>query len=140
MENNPAAANPQANMVEVKTIELIGPALDWAVAKAIGEEYRPATEFDGIGTEYPAHQFSTKWDQGGPLIERGEIELHVLANVLDIAAHPTFKPGDEWEANIWPPEEDLIEICGPTPLIAAMRCFVSMKLGATVQVPKELMP
>jgi hypothetical protein len=29
---------------------------------------------------------------------------------------------------------------GPTPLIAAMRCYVASKLGDTVQIPRELVP
>jgi hypothetical protein len=27
---------------------------------------------------------------------------------------------------------------GPTPLIAAMRCYVASKLGAEIEIPKEL--
>lgn len=29
-------------------------------------------------------------------------------------------------------------LCGPTPLIAAMRCFVASKLGDEVEIPEEL--
>jgi hypothetical protein len=32
----------------------------------------------------------------------------------------------------------LVEECAPTPLIAAMRCYVASKLGDEVDVPDEL--
>jgi hypothetical protein len=37
------------------------------------------------------------------------------------------------------PVEGAEWISGPTPLIAAMRCFVASKLGDEVDVPKELL-
>lgn len=57
----------------MKTSELIGPALDYAVAKCKGETYQPKTEYDGIGLEYAPHCYSTDWTQGGPIIEREKI-------------------------------------------------------------------
>jgi hypothetical protein len=34
---------------------------------------------------------------------------------------------------------DLTRAEGPTPLIAAMRCYVASKLGDTVEIPEELL-
>jgi hypothetical protein len=34
--------------------------------------------------------------------------------------------------------EDPVEAWGPTPLVAAMRCFVKSKCGDEIEVPKEL--
>ena len=40
--------------------------------------------------------------------------------------HPPIRPKKRWWRN------------GPTPLIAAMRCYVISKLGEEVEVPDEL--
>ena len=53
----------------MKTSELTGAALDWAVAKAIGE-YKPV----------PVPNYSTDWAQGGPIIEREKIEICPISN------------------------------------------------------------
>ena len=64
---------------------------------------------------------STNWAQGGPIIEREGIAT--LPCPRGWAARVGF--GGEY-------------IEGPTPLIAAMRCFVASKLGDEVDVPEEL--
>jgi hypothetical protein len=129
--------------MKIKTSELTGPALDWAVCFA----QHPGAFMSSTHVWLPAgdaeddfliDKTSTDWAQGGPIIEREEIELKVLANCLNTDNHPTFKAGDAWEANLWPVDTDLIEYCGPTPLIAAMRCYVASKLGDEVEVPDEL--
>jgi len=40
---------------------------------------------------------------------------------------------DEWEAETWGYISE-----GPTPLIAAMRCYVLSKLGEEIEIPEEL--
>lgn len=70
---------------------------------------------------------STSWDQGGPIIEREKIELIPPANESDL----------EWVA-VWYKCEDAGMQGGTSPLIAAMRCYVTSKLGDTVEVPDEL--
>jgi hypothetical protein len=125
--------------VTVETSELIGPALDWAVAKCEGWEddrymrspyIRKNVHGRVIGIQVPIHREyrwfnpSTDWAQGGPIIER-EIE--------SLYEH---KPLECWAAKS--KQGDLRY--GPTPLIAAMRCYVASKLGDTVQIPRELVP
>jgi hypothetical protein len=114
--------------MKLKTSELTGVALDWAVAKCEGVNaeafrlyYEPteSTDFDSHG--YPEFHYSTIWAQGGPIIERDRIELR--------------GDGDEgWIAsdNLNP------EQYGPTPLVAAMRCYVASRLGDEVDVPDDL--
>lgn len=65
---------------------------------------------------------TTDWAQAGPIIEREGISLTQFSN------YP------QWTA------EHPYSICydGPTPLIAAMRCYVASKLGSTVEIPDEL--
>ena len=84
------------------------------------------------------HHYSSNWSQGGPLIDLEDIELQRLADAVAVELHPTFSPGDRWEANIWLADQDPIYYCGPTPLIAAMRCFVASRLGDEVEIPEGL--
>ena len=106
----------------MKTSELSGPALDWAVAKCEGLTYwdddRLCFANEPHGEDFKP---STDWAQGGPIIEREKIEL----------THDGF----EWWARIWADED----YEGPTPLIAAMRCYVASQLGDEVEVPDELL-
>ena len=97
----------------MKTSELIGKALNWAVA-----ECEDVYCFDGSYTP------STNWAQGGPIIEREWVDLHCVNDSL-------------WEAEC-PAPGGLAMQNGPTPLIAAMRCYVASKLGDEVDVPEEL--
>ena len=99
----------------MKTNELTGVALDWAVAKAIGE-YKPVA----------VPRYSTDWAQGGPIIEREGISLDQYHDFPNWAASCPPESGFNW--------------FGPTPLIAAMRCYVASKLGDEVDVPDELHP
>jgi hypothetical protein len=106
----------------MKTSELTGAALNRAVAKALGK--LPATYDDWTQT-WP--HYSTDWSQGGPIIEREEID--VLMEQQDLKT---------WAAEIYHSPKAYIRQRGHTPLIAAMRCFVASKLGNDVEVPKEL--
>ena len=117
--------------IEVKTAELIGPALAWAVWLADrGEAGEPNPKTGYIWTALDEHWSpSTDWSQGGPLIERFGCDLICIA------------PGNRWEANCWDcdlttPGLHLHE--AETPLVAAMRAIVAAKLGDAVSVPAEL--
>ena len=131
------------SMIEVKTAELIGPALDWAVAMAEGA--KPERPQDGQVSFGGVHKLcgvrkhrlrgeydyspSTDWSQGGPLIERFGCDLSCIA------------PGNRWEANCWDcdlPTPGLHLHEAETPLVAAMRAIVASKLGDAVRVPAEL--
>lgn len=102
--------------MKTKTSELTGAALDWAVAKCEGA--LPAS-YDDWKQTWP--RYSTDWAQGGPIIEREGITLRCGLH--------------GWDAEL--EEFDAISH-GPTPLIAAMRCYVAGKLGDEVEVPEEL--
>ena len=103
----------------MKTSELIGEALDWAVLKAQGQD------FTNFNIKYmDAYPFSTDWAQGGPIIERECIDLQYQGGDSDI-----------WAADMCGNESS---VYGNTPLIAAMRCYVASKLGDEVEIPEEL--
>ncbi|NDF50773.1 MAG: DUF2591 domain-containing protein [Betaproteobacteria bacterium] len=119
----------------MKTAELTGPALDWAVAKCEGYTglhkiagRRPHEPQLGIWPprkEYGAMDlwelgYSTDWAQGGPIIERERISIEWT--------------GENWMGYVFHDQECF----GPTPLVAAMRCYVASKLGDEVEIPAEL--
>lgn len=107
--------------MRVKTNELTGAALDWAVALC---EVGP---IDIKDIDDP-HFYSTDWAEGGPIIEREGINLD------------NYAKNPKWSA--WTPAPDResgeAQAYGPTPLIAAMRCYVVSKLGDEVEIPWEL--
>ena len=110
----------------MKTSELTGAALDWAVAKCAG--HLP----DGYSFDPYVHCYSTSWAKGGPIIEREEISTAKLEETLPdaMAPHPAC-----WSGHI----DGVFVRYGPTPLIAAMRCYVASKLGDKVKIPEELL-
>lgn len=120
----------------LRTGELTGAALDWAVAKCEYDNRRynygspcfsPTTKrvYETKGLQEIGVNFapSEEWKQGGPIIEREGISINAH---LD---------GFEWFArDYWGLNEQAAE----KPLEAAMRCYVASKLGDTVEVPEEL--
>ena len=112
--------------MKVKTVELQGAALDWAVAKCEGGKVRFETGvFLNQGDGYEYYSPTIDWAQGGPIIEREKF------------CAPTWdKLWQQWHC--FHPKNAALGILGPTPLIAAMRCYVFSKLGDKVDVPEEL--
>jgi hypothetical protein len=114
----------------MKTDELTGAALDWAVAKI---EHPDLLWGSGIGIHHASHQIviphlpepqcywspSTDRAQGGPISEREKIAT-------------------AWHLTRWVAWRGVVEHPGPTPLIAAMRCFVASRLGDDIEIPEEL--
>ena len=93
--------------MRVNTRELQGRALDYAVAYSHGR------------SNFESYHPSTDWAQGGPLIEREGIDLS--------------RGGRGWWAMVGthPP------CSGDTPLMAAMRCYVSHKWNDQIEIPEE---
>lgn len=113
----------------IKTSDLIGPALDWAVAQAA--EYTTST-LDLLYDikSYDKYRPSTDWVFGGPIIEREKIDLSwQSAGQAGWMAYGH----DSTDCGI-----PLYDGNGPTPLIAAMRCYVASKFGDEVEVPDDL--
>ncbi len=109
--------------MKINTSELTGAALDWAVAKITNPEW--GEEGWLVHCTYPdddgwVYRPSTDWVQGGAIIERERVELE--------------HDGYAWWARIKADDD----YTGPTPLIAAMRCYVAFHLGDEVDVPDEL--
>ena len=155
--------------MKIKTSVLTGPALDWAVAKCegwglqrnpmgaqgghgwwiweetpsgkggilidksvymeIGPHTQPKTRNSG-----DRYSPSTDWAQGGPILDR---ELTSVNRVSDLENE------QKWSARkaVYLPEvgAKIAEQYGPTPLSAICRCYVTSKLGDTVDIPEELL-
>lgn len=115
-----------SDFVEVKTAELTGPALDWAVASATGEvlsgeSIQAVHILVGAGVDGDLQRKfspSTDWAVGGLL-------------------------WDEWATSMEHYDGWCVAVVGgdaqgPTKLIALCRAIVAAKLGDVVQVPTAL--
>jgi hypothetical protein len=109
----------------MKTNELSGAALDWAVAKCEGHNFEVV---DG-GLDYDCPDYSSHWSQGGKIIEREGLGVWMYQ------WNEQGEPENGWYAE----DKDGDHVrTGTTPLIAAMRCYVASKLGDEVELPEEL--
>lgn len=122
--------------MKIKTSELKGVALHWAVALCDGyqpidhsylanqwverKNARGAMDYESVSSL----KYSSDWGRGGPIIER-----HGICLISDQEG-----AGDDWVARM--PEGD--DFRGRTALVAAMRCYVASKLGDEVEVPDGL--
>ena len=126
----------------MKVVDAIGAQLDWMVAKA-DDNLHPKGDvrlLDGKVFTIEAGDYersdrwqryspSTVWVQGGPIIDHMVREGLRLTGYKSLPTDPT-----SCQAQI-----GNIVTGGPTPLIAAMRCFCCSKLGDTVEVPDALL-
>lgn len=122
---------------EVKTADMSGEALNWAVAEATGMKpflaepqygnshlvmarYTPEGCTFEVTTRFTP---STEWRQCGPLIEEFRVSIIYSDETCDPCAwtYSTF----QWDGN--------------TSLVAACRAIAASVLGETVSVPKELL-
>ena len=117
-------------MKTVAVSNIVGTALDWAVAKCEESYGRDSSnqflrdKRIGFTTKY-----SENWSQGGPIIDREKIGFNwVVSNYLHVMGC--------WSAHI--PQTNGKILYGPTPLIAAMRCYVTSRIGEFIEIPEEL--
>jgi hypothetical protein len=126
--------------MKVNTNELTRAALNWAVATALGRgpKYNMYSHgrtwhgwwLAGPGHEYePMPSYSTDWAHGGPLIEREDCWPSRYYGAAQ-------SRGKVYQASAYNGSSAYAQ--GPTPLIAAMRCFVASKLGDEIEIPEEL--
>lgn len=149
---------PEEGMKFVKSDDLMGAALDWAVAKCEGEKYEPEVTFSGIGTEFPATLYSTDPMLAVPIIERERIstircdddyrtDAQGFATSDRIPVWFAERGGGHstqtsYEGEHMEPTFMVSEFggsYGPSSLIAAMRCRVKSKLGEQIEVPAKLL-
>ena len=110
--------------MKIKVSELTGAALDWAVGYIMGEKLRILDRQIVWPEDYSP---STDWAQGGPIIEREGVTL------------TQYDDYPNWSATLYATDyNEHTHVTAPTPLIAAMRCYVASKLGDEIDLPKEL--
>jgi hypothetical protein len=139
------------------TKDLIGAALDWAVARCEYDELaQKAIQYpDYVGT-LPIPSPSTDWSQGGAIILREGIsvvriddeyvkfedgyryEPRWIAATGQHGVQQTYGPQGAFFGDYYQVDADDVAGVGATPLIAAMRCYVASKLGGEVDTPEKL--
>ncbi|MDX9971930.1 MAG: DUF2591 family protein [FCB group bacterium] len=146
--------------MKIKTSELIGPALDWAVAEIEHAQVVLDGDGDSVLCEYggTAYNPSEDWTIAGPIIYAQSISTFRLDDqiVVDAAGFDTGKRRPVWGASLerhysGPEFNSYGEavgrvytvdhsdvVVGPTQLIAAMRAYVASRLGDEVEIPEEL--
>ena len=134
--------------MKIKTSELIGKPLDWAVGLALGWDIKPNSHRfndelvmmkEGVESVwFDTFNPSTDWAQGGTIIEREGIEL--LCNLTATEAARFSAPGvhADWQAFYRSDRRTAARQFAITPLIAAMRRFVASRMGDIIEIPKEL--
>ena len=127
--------------MKVLTKDLIGPALDWTVAKA-DENLYPKGDvrlLDGKVVTIEAGDYersdrwqryspSTVWAQAGPLLNQHKISRTIDHSGLWIA-YAGYNLNDEQRHMQ----------CDRSELVAGLRCLVALNLGEVVDVPEELL-
>lgn len=116
-------------MTIIQTSELEGNALDWAVAKCMGQP----DEWMADHRSGYINSASRDWRQGGPIIEQEGIAV-----TRTVEFWCAYRADGTHEINGQTLLKWAGKQIGPTPLVAAMRCYVEGKLGPQVDIPDEL--
>ncbi|AFO47172.1 phage protein NinX family protein [Pseudomonas putida] len=149
------------DLIEVKTADLTGEALGWAVGKAEGlDVYLEPPGYNGVPWRVFARYRATvterterynpweDWALGGKLIEKYQVSLSPPTS----AVHRNFGYMDKrngyyesglWSSTIFGKERKHRRTAfhhPNNPLIVAMQAIAQFELGDIVQVPKELIP
>lgn len=130
-------------LIEVKTADLAGEALGWAVGTAegldlllappqYGNPCRVFARYQATATEYTKRYNPWEdWAVGGPLADRHSKSFGMLQDGT----------GKNWRSFAYKSEPLLMRLAGGESILVALcRAIVLLHCGDTVKVPKELMP
>jgi hypothetical protein len=122
--------------MEIRTSDLIGQPLNWAVAHGLGISVRVDTTNGAcFASVRDAHKygswrlaFSSDWAQGGPVLALHNISIDNRKDepCLAFMGTPAVYLYRQWATE-------------GEPLVAAMRCYVAAVLGQHVEVPDLIM-
>jgi len=136
-------------VIQRDTAGLTGDQLDAAVAHVLGvptfHPPRTMSERHTIGFRGQPFRPSSDWADGGPIIEREKIAVYHDGDCgwkssrawiagYRLCIDEGFR-GSELTGGDEPSIDLDHAVCGPTPLVAAMRAFVMAKFGRTVEIP-----
>lgn len=114
-----AATNQQLNFMVAKC--------EYLDADSLGMVWVPDPEQMHFNKQFKP---STEWAQAGPIIERERITVNIgWTTEQPLASIWTVRNGEGFAA---------FKQRGNTPLIAAMRSYVTSKIGDVVEIPDEL--
>lgn len=128
------------NTFKIKTAELTGAALDWAVAQVVvmkvitdpnSPRHRQMVEDAEAVNGWYCYSPSTDWSQGGPLRDKFCVGIGTPDNWRTVSAICLLNRDGE----IVRPHR---AATGETALIALCRAIVAANLGDEVEVPQEL--
>lgn len=138
--------------MKIKVSELTGTALDLAVAECeyiqgfikygspcINPDTKRVYKTEGLKQIGVNFSPSCVWSDGGPIIEREKIDIR---NTFRTGGYRTVESVDAVHAvinlpngaTVFIPDKAVWEY-GPTPLVAAMRCYVAGMMGDEIDVP-----
>ncbi|MBD2811893.1 DUF2591 family protein [Xenorhabdus sp. Vera] len=124
--------------MKLKTSELTGRALDWAVGLAVTDDdvkcdgQHISVTFNG-GRYIYSWNPTTNWEQCGQLIERYTMDLTPVMG-------GTYCAGLSITTGALCPDDYVnVEMYGATPQIAICRAVVAAQLGDEVEIPDELL-
>jgi hypothetical protein len=122
--------------MKIKTSELEGVALDWAVN--VCENPALALGAFNYAGERVAHAAGVGWSQAGSFIDRECLSITYWGERSRFGQTPS--PEQFWEARHPSHRTHSFRTAGfgITALIAVKRCYVASKLGEEVEIPDEL--
>ncbi|MBC8947274.1 phage protein NinX family protein [Xenorhabdus indica] len=121
--------------MKIKTSELTGQALDWAMALSLGAEIcskgrfleLPSGHFVDKKSKYYSFKPSTNWTQCGQLIEEYKVQFVLVSDaIIEASSHLMNK-------------KLVVAEFGSNHLEAVCRLIVLGKLGDEVEIPDELL-
>lgn len=124
--------------MKIKTSKVSGKVLNYLVAQIEKVQITPLNWYGnklGLFGDDPAFYAPAEdWAQGGPIIEREKIRLNYFKkDAVNKGPFVVAAISTDYAA------KDAVWVAGPTPLIAAMRCYCAAKLGDEVEVPNEIL-
>ena len=137
------------DMIEVKVDDLIGVALDWAIASVQADVYpvvMAGAVYHDTDWDHIRYSPSVDWKYGGPLIQKYDVLLSppksmVHRNYGNFDKRNGWYESGVWGATIFGKERKHRRRSfehPDQPLVAAMRAIVQFELGDVVSVPAAL--
>lgn len=122
------------NAKTIRVVDATNTQLDWLVAQCEGHGDRWLSRWREGGDKRftyceVVYSYTERHEQMWPIIERAE--SYTLKKWAEA------RPDLAYQCHIWDGVVDY-QGFGPTSLIAAARCYVTSKLGETVEIPDDL--